>query len=97
MTTAQANKRIEGDLKAVERDTTELMPATAGQGGEIGAQVRSRLVAAVDAADAACRRLEDTTVSALSATDRCIRAHPYETIGVFFGLGLLIGVLVSRR
>jgi ElaB/YqjD/DUF883 family membrane-anchored ribosome-binding protein len=26
-----------------------------------------------------------------------IRDHPYESIGVAFGLGLLIGVLVARK
>ncbi len=44
-----------------------------------------------------CLKLEETTAAAAKATDRCIREHPYETIGVGFGLGVLIGVLVSRR
>jgi len=26
-----------------------------------------------------------------------IRTHPYESIGVAFGIGLLIGVLVTRK
>jgi ElaB/YqjD/DUF883 family membrane-anchored ribosome-binding protein len=30
------------------------------------------------------------------ATDRAIRDNPYASIGVAFGLGLLIGVLVNR-
>jgi ElaB/YqjD/DUF883 family membrane-anchored ribosome-binding protein len=26
-----------------------------------------------------------------------IRAHPYESMGIAFGVGLLIGVLVARK
>ena len=29
--------------------------------------------------------------------DKTIREHPYESVGVAFGVGLLIGVLVGRR
>jgi ElaB/YqjD/DUF883 family membrane-anchored ribosome-binding protein len=97
MTTQQANERLVGDLKAVGRDAEQLLKATVGQAGEKVGEARSRLAAAVEAARATCQKLEATTVAAAKATDRCIREHPYETIGVAFGLGLLIGVLVSRK
>ena len=97
MTTEQTNKRVAGDLKAVVRDAEELMKATAGPAGEKVGEARGRLAAAVEAARATCLKLEETTAAAAKATDRCIREHPYETIGVAFGLGLLIGVLVSRK
>jgi len=41
--------------------------------------------------------LEEKTKEAAKATDRTIREHPYESIGIAFGVGLLIGVLVARR
>jgi ElaB/YqjD/DUF883 family membrane-anchored ribosome-binding protein len=97
MTTAQANQRLVGDLKAVARDAGELVKATSGQAGEKIGEVRNRLAAAADTAKATYQRLGDKTVTTAKATDRCIRDHPYETIGVAFGLGLLIGVLVGRR
>ena len=31
------------------------------------------------------------------ATDRAIREHPYESIGIAFGVGVLIGVLINRK
>jgi ElaB/YqjD/DUF883 family membrane-anchored ribosome-binding protein len=97
MRTEQANERLAGDLKAVVRDAGELLKGAADQPGEIVAKARNRLAAAVDAANATCQRLEDKTAAAAAATDRCIRTHPYETIGVFCGLGLLIGVLIGRK
>ena len=97
MTMEEANRRLTSDLKAVVRDSEELMKATAGQVGEKVSEMRSRLAAALESAKATCQRLEEKAVVAAKATDRTIREHPYESIGIAFGLGLLVGVLVARR
>lgn len=97
MSTEQANVRLASDLKAVVQDAEELMQATAGQAGEEVSAVRSRLSAALESAKATCRRFEEKTIAAAKATDRTIREHPYESIGIAFGLGLLVGVLVARK
>jgi len=97
MTTEQANARLASDLKAVVHDAEELMKATAGQAGEKISEVRNRLSAALESAKATGRRLEEKTIAAAKATDRTIREHPYESIGIAFGLGLLVGVLVVRK
>jgi ElaB/YqjD/DUF883 family membrane-anchored ribosome-binding protein len=34
---------------------------------------------------------------AAKKADTVIRAHPYESLGVAFGIGMLIGVLVGRK
>jgi ElaB/YqjD/DUF883 family membrane-anchored ribosome-binding protein len=97
MTTAEANERLVRDLKAVIHDAEDLLKATAGQAGEKLTEARDRLTAALESAKGTCHRLEEKTVAAAKATDLCIREHPYESIGVAFGLGLLIGVLVGRK
>jgi ElaB/YqjD/DUF883 family membrane-anchored ribosome-binding protein len=40
---------------------------------------------------------EEKAVEQAKAADRVIREHPYQTIGLAFGLGLLIGVLARRK
>ncbi len=97
MTTAEANERLVKDLKAVVSDAEELMKATAGQAGEKLTEVRSRLAAALEAAKDTCDTFGGKTAEVARATDRCIRDHPYETIGVAFGLGLLVGFLVRSK
>jgi ElaB/YqjD/DUF883 family membrane-anchored ribosome-binding protein len=97
MTTAEANAKLMSDLKAVVRDAEELMKATAGQAGEKLTELRGRLGTALESAKGTCDRLQEKTLATAKATDQCIREHPYETIGVAFGLGLLVGVLVSRK
>lgn len=51
----------------------------------------------VDDLKAMIQRAEEKTVERAKAADRVIRDHPYQTIGLVFGLGLLIGVLAARR
>jgi ElaB/YqjD/DUF883 family membrane-anchored ribosome-binding protein len=43
------------------------------------------------------QRAEKKAVEQAKAADRVVRDHPYETIGVAFGLGLLIGILARRK
>jgi ElaB/YqjD/DUF883 family membrane-anchored ribosome-binding protein len=58
--------------------------------------LRARLEAATEKAKEVCQRLQDETVSAAKATDKAVREHPYQSIGIAFGLGVLLGVLVTR-
>jgi ElaB/YqjD/DUF883 family membrane-anchored ribosome-binding protein len=63
--------------------------------GEKG-EIRAKLDAAVEKAKAVCERLQEQTVAAAKASDRAVREHPYQAIGIAFGVGVLIGVLVGR-
>lgn len=97
MTVNEANQRLMKDLRLVMRDAEDLLKATAGEANEKVKEVRARLKAALESARGTCEDLQDRTVEAAKATDAVIREHPYESIGVAFGAGVLIGVLVGRR
>ena len=43
------------------------------------------------------KRLQEQTVAAAKAADEAVREHPYQAIGIAFGVGVLIGVLVARN
>ena len=58
--------------------------------------IRAKLETATEKAKEVCQRLQDQTVAAAKASDKAIREHPYQAIGVAFGLGILVGVLVAR-
>lgn len=89
--------RLVSDLKTIARDTEELLQASAGDVGEKAQEVRTRLTAALEKARAACQRLEAKAVAGARAADQVVREHPYQSIGIAFGVGLLIGVLVTRK
>lgn len=96
--TEEANmEKIITDLKTLTRDAEAVLHATAGQAGDKLAEVRKKLEQALESAKVTCHKFEEKTVACAKAADKTIRSHPYESIGVAFGVGLLIGVLVSRR
>ena len=59
-------------------------------------QFRESLESLVEKAKDVCESLQDQTAAAARSTDKTIREHPYHAAGVAFGVGLLIGFLVSR-
>ena len=63
--------------------------------GEKG-QVRAKLEEVMEKAQEVCQRLQEQTTNAAKVTDKTIREHPYQAVGIAFGVGLLVGVLVSR-
>ena len=89
--------KLVADLKRVVRDSEELLLATAGAAGDKAQEVRERLTDALETAKRTCHRLEEKAVEGAKAADRAVREHPYQSIGVAFGIGLLIGVLVTRK
>jgi ElaB/YqjD/DUF883 family membrane-anchored ribosome-binding protein len=92
-----STERLLQDLKAVVRDGEALLRAGARDLGEKGAAARERLAAALEVAKDTQRRLQQRAVSGAKATDRAIREHPYESVGVAFGIGMVLGILASRR
>jgi len=97
MTTREANKRLSGDLKVLARDTEELLKASATATSDGLDNARHRVTRALESARANCRQLQERTKQAARTTDRVIRSHPYETIGIALGTGLLLGLLARRR
>jgi ElaB/YqjD/DUF883 family membrane-anchored ribosome-binding protein len=85
------------ELKEVVRDGEALMQSGDGELSDQGKAARTRLSAALESARETGRRLHEQTVAGAKATDRAIREHPYQSIGIAFGVGLLIGVLVNRK
>ncbi len=96
MTIERTGERLAGGLKAAAQGAEKAAEATAGM-TEGTAALRDRLTSTMESARAAYQRLQDGTIAAARATDDTIRDHPYETIGIAFSLGLLIGVLLARR
>jgi len=89
--------RLVADLKTVTRDAEELLKTVTGEQGNGSHEMRMRLSSAIESAKATYHRLEDKAVAGAKATDKVIRQHPYESLGVAFGVGLLVGVLVTRK
>ena len=58
---------------------------------------RKRLAAALERGKEICDRARAKVVEGAQATDQVVREHPYQAIGIAFGVGALIGYLATRR
>jgi ElaB/YqjD/DUF883 family membrane-anchored ribosome-binding protein len=76
------------DLMTLVNDAEELVHIV---GGQLAEKSKTELAAALDRLKAGCRQLESRAAVGARQADRVIREHPYQSIGVAFGLGLLLG------
>jgi len=93
----QSTEKLLQDLKEVVRDGEELLRAGVADLSERGAAAKEKLAAALEVAKETQRRLQDRAVASAKTADRYIRANPYQSIGIAFGAGLILGLLASRR
>lgn len=98
--TITTDKLVE-DLRVLARDAEALLAATAGQADVRINELRGRLTAAVHSARGTCEDLQgkaaDQIRRGLRETDQTVRSHPWEAVGVAFGIGVVVGILLGRR
>ncbi len=92
-----ATNRLITDLKRIVRNSEELLQTTKDAVGDKAQDVRERLSDALDTAKRTCRDLEGKASESAKAADKTIRHYPYQSIGIAFGVGLLMGVLTTRK
>jgi len=92
---------LAADFRALIADTEELLQATTGEAGEkttaVRERIRQRLRLAKEKFENAEAAILNGVRSASRATDDYAHAHPWTTAGIAAGIGLLIGMLISRR
>ena len=85
------------DMGTISEEARDLMAATADVAGEKVAGARKRLAAALERGKEICRTVREKAVEGVKATDEAVRHHPYQAIGIAFGVGALIGYLTACR
>jgi ElaB/YqjD/DUF883 family membrane-anchored ribosome-binding protein len=89
------------DLRLVMMDAEELLKATAGQAGEKVASARARAEDSIRAAREALAEAGEEAVErgreAAESADEYVHEHPWTAIGIAAGVGLVIGLLLSRK
>ena len=78
-------------------DAESLLAATVDAAEEKVIEARNRLADAMDSAKETYGRIQKKAVAGAKATDKAIRANPYQAMGIAFGVGALVGYLLSRR
>lgn len=93
--------KLVADVKEVITDAEILLRETANDLSGRAKETSTKLAQKLDLAKARLKEFEgvarEKVAESARETDRVIREHPYESIGVAFGLGLLIGILLNRK
>ena len=80
-------------MSAIRTDTERLVSDLKDVARDAGELLKD----SANGAKVTVRRLEEKAVDGAKATDRVIREHPYQSIGIAFGVGMLVGWLVTRK
>ncbi|MCL5097628.1 MAG: hypothetical protein M1608_08885 [Candidatus Omnitrophica bacterium] len=74
--------RLTSDLRLVARDTGQFLKDSWDGLKETG--------------KTSCVRVKEGTVTSLKSTDQTLRTHPYESMGIALGFGIVAGWLIKR-
>lgn len=99
--TQVSSEKLKGDLKTVFADMDEYLRATASQTGEKIGVLRERLQEQMHKAKDRLADTKEVVVVKAKAgarvTDEYVHDHPWHAVGIAAGVGLIIGMLISRR
>lgn len=89
------------DLTAVIRDAENLLRATAAQTGDKVAEVRARAEESVRQAKVRLEGIEEEALKharvLAGEADEYVRGNPWQAVGIAAGVGLVLGLLMTRR
>jgi ElaB/YqjD/DUF883 family membrane-anchored ribosome-binding protein len=89
--------QIQESAAHLAEDAQALLAATADVAETKVVEARKRLTAALERGKEAWGQAQDYAVAQAKAADEVIRDHPYQSIGIAFGVGALLGLLLRRR
>jgi ElaB/YqjD/DUF883 family membrane-anchored ribosome-binding protein len=94
----ESPEQIMENLRTLIAEAEKTLGAEFTEGAEesIGA-LRDRLTETKEKAEHYLAVVRDKVVQGAKQTDSAIRAHPYESLAIALGVGVLLGALLARR
>jgi len=99
--TAAHKEKLMTDLRTVIADAEEVLKVTADQATVGAAELRVRMQERLTQAKHRLHDLQEAAVAraraAGHAADDYVHEHPWKAVGAAAGIGMIIGLLISRR
>ncbi|MET0209006.1 MAG: DUF883 family protein [Burkholderiaceae bacterium] len=96
-----SSDRLLSDLHQVVTDAESLLRATADQTSAGASELRARVQTTLDRAKGSLGEFQAAAVerakASAKATDDYVHDNPWQSVGVAAGVGVLIGLLLTRR
>jgi ElaB/YqjD/DUF883 family membrane-anchored ribosome-binding protein len=93
--------KLLNELRTVITDTEELLRMTEDQVGDAANGIRERMTLRLNQATKELHHLQHMAVEkakeARHATDEYVNENPWKSVGIATGVGLIVGLLLSRR
>lgn len=94
-------EKLMHDLNQVIKDAEELLKTSEQQTGEGFKSAKAKFESTLRNAKAEIARVEDLVIDktkeAVHTTDVYVKENPWQSVGIAAGVGLLIGLLISRN
>lgn len=94
-------KTVRNDMNTLVKDAQELFREAGLTTGQKADELRARGLKMLEAATEKAHDLQVVAVekgkAAAHTTDEFVHEHPWKSIGIAAGVGLVIGMLISRR
>ena len=85
------------ELQALSIEAANVVKEAAGEGAETAlSALRSQFESAQDRFYDLYGQAKEKTIASAKYTDKAVRTHPYESIAIAAGIGLLVGLLIGR-
>ena len=97
----QSRDSLMSSLKSVIQDAEKMLDNTAQQTGEGFKTAKAKLESTLQDAKWELGRLEDAVINkakdTMVCTDRYVKDNPWQAVGIGAAVGVLLGMLISRK
>ena len=85
------------ELQSLIEESEKLLNSSAALVGEEAETLREQIALKLQQARDSVNSVRDRTKPAVEATETYIGGHPWQTVAVSAGFGLVVGLLLARR
>ncbi|WP_339485721.1 DUF883 family protein [Pseudomonas sp. EL_65y_Pfl2_R95] len=100
-TTASNQDELLSEFQALVRDTESLLQQSAGLAGDQGEELRDQIRNSLNRARSTLVSAEEAVIergkAAVDATEGYVQTHPWQSISIAAGVGMLLGMLITKR
>lgn len=93
----QTPNALRHDARTLAQDARTLVQATADVADEKVSAARQRISEAIERGKSIYTGVQSEVFKKAKAADEHVREHPYQSIAVALGVGVLLGLMFSRR
>lgn len=90
-------KTVRTDMNTMIRDAQNLFHEASAATGERAEELRAKGLVLLDAAMAKAQDVQAVAKEAAKTTDEYVHENPWQAVAISAGVGLLVGLLISRR